>query len=112
MFATNRTFNVIDTAFIGLETLSEFDYVAFGDKVINATATVCAVTVAVVSYIVTALQLFWLEHGQVITVSAIRFVINAVDFAGACYHAGRNFRPVVVHNANRLADAAFFTLAA
>lgn len=112
MFTANRTFNVIDTAFSGLETLSEFDYVAFGDKVINATATVCAVTVAVVSYIVTALQLFWLEHGQVITVSAIRFVINAVDFAGDCYHTGRKLRPVVIHNLNRLADTVFYTLAA
>ncbi len=112
MFAINRTFNVIDTAFTSLEAISEFDYIAVGEKVINISATVAAIVVGVCSYVWTALLLFWEDNGEVITVGATRFVINIVDFAGWCYHTGRKVRPVVTHNLNRLADAAFFTLAA
>ncbi len=112
MFATNRYLTAADVAFSGLEALSEFDYVAFGNKVITATATVCAVIVAVVSYIVTALQLFWLEHGEVILKRATQFMFLTADFAGACYYTGRKLRPYVNLAVNRLTDTAFFTLAA
>ena len=112
MFATNRYLTAADVAFSALDIIEGFDAVALGEKVINATATVCAIIVAVVSYIVTALQLFWLDNGKVITTRAFQFIITLADFAGGCYHAGRKLRPVVTHNLNRLADTAFFTLAA
>ena len=112
MFATNRYLTAADVAFSTLDIIERFDYIALGTKVINTTATVCAIIVAVVSYIVTALQLFWLEHGEVITTRAFQFTITLADFAGDCYHTGRKLRPVVVHNLNRLADTVFYTLAA
>ena len=112
MFAINRYLTVADVAFSSLEVISKFDYVSVGNKVITATATICAVIVAVVSYIVTALQLFWLEHSETIIINTVRFIFTLADFAGDCYHIGRKLRPIVIHNLNRLTDTVFFKLTA
>ena len=108
----NTALNVADFGFETLERIERFDYSALGEKVIKFSATVAAVVVAVVTYVVTALQLFWLEHGEAITVNAIRFTVATADFAGACFFAGRKLRPVVNHWVARLADSAFYGLAA
>jgi hypothetical protein len=112
MFAINRYLTAADVAFSSLEVISKFDYVSVGNKVITATATICAVIVAVVSYIVTALQLFWLERGDTIIINTIRFTVTLADFTGNCYQAGRKVRPQVNLAVNHLADTAFFKLAA
>ena len=112
MIVANRYLGIIDQVFTALDIIEHFDYVTVGDRIINATATVAAVIVGIITYVITALQLFWLDRGDTIVINTIRFTVTLADFAGNCYHAGRNFRPVVVHNLNRLADAAFFTLAA
>jgi hypothetical protein len=112
MFTINRTFNVIDTAFSAGEVIERFDAVAVGEKVINISATVAAIVIGVCSYVWTALLPWWEDNGEVITVGAIRFVINTVDFAGWCYQAGRKVRPQVNLAVNHLADTAFFKLAA
>ena len=108
----NTALNVVDFGFETLERIERFDYIALGEKVINITATLAAVVVAVVTYVVTALQLFWLEYGETITVNTVRFTVATVDFAGACFFAGRKLRPVVNTWVARLADSAYYGLVA
>lgn len=112
MFATNRYLTAVDVAFNAAEVIASFDYVAVGNSVITCAATVCAIVVATTSYIITALQLFWCEQGDVITTRTIQFVVATADFAGACYFAGRKFRPVANRYCALLADTAFYKLAA
>ena len=111
MFATNRTLNALDVVFNVAEVIESYDYVAVGDRVIQSVATASAIIIGVVTYIVTALQLFWCEHGEVISTRTVQFVILTADFAGACYFAGRNFRPVANRYCALLADNAFYTIA-
>ena len=112
MFTANRTLTTLDVMFAAAEQIADFDYVAMGEKSLNVIATVAAFIVAVTTYVSTALQLFWLEHGESIVTNAIRIVINTVDFAGACYYAGRNFRPVANRVTARVADGIFYAFAA
>ena len=112
MFTANRTLNALDVAFSALEQIADFDYVAVGEKALNFIITVTAVIVALTAYVSTALQLFWLENGETILTNAVRIVINTVDFAGACYYAGRNFRPVANRLTAQLADVIYYRLIA
>ena len=109
MYTTNTTLNIIDSAFGVIETVSEFDYVRFGERLIAIIATAAAIIVGVITYCTTALQLFWLEHGERIMVNALRAVIIAADFAGNCYYAGRDCRPVINRWVAQLTDQVYYS---
>ncbi len=108
----NATLNAFDFAFGTLEKVSEVDYVKLGDDVIKRAVAFAAVTVAVVTYVVTALQLFWLQNGETITKRAVQFVFLTVDFAGEMLIAGREFRRFANMLTMRISDGVFYTLAA
>jgi hypothetical protein len=110
MFATNRYLTVADIAFSALDIIERHDYVAVGDRIINATATVAAVIVGIITYVITALQLFWLEHSESIIINAVRFIVTLADFAGGCYYAGRKLRPYANLAVNRVVDSAFHVM--
>jgi len=112
MFITNRTLTAVDYLFSAAGIIEDFDYVKTGERIIHYTATIAAVIVGIITYAVTALQLFWLEHSETIIITTTRFMITLADFTGDCYHTGRKLRPVVTHNLTRLADTVFFKLAA
>ena len=112
MIIANRTLTALDVMFSVTEQIADFDYVALGEKALNVIATLTAIIVAVATYVSTALQLFWLENGEVIITNVFRIVINTMDFAGACYYAGRNFRPVANRLTARVADGIFYAFAA
>lgn len=105
----NTSLNIIDSVFGVVETVSEFDYVDLGEKVIAVIAAAAAIIVGVITYCSTALQLFWLEHGERIMTNSVRAVILTADFAGNCYYAGRDCRPVINRWVAQLADRVYFT---
>lgn len=91
-------------------TISEFDYIAFGNRIITIIATVAAIIIGTASYMSTAAQLFWEDHGERIMVSTLQAVIIAADFAGNCYYTGRNFRIIANSATAKLADNAYYYL--
>ena len=91
--------------------LKEFDYVQFGENVIKTAATFAAVVVGVVSYVWTALQLWWEDNGEATQVNLIRFVVNVIDFIGAVAYATPKVYRWVKLNGNRLIDSLFFQVA-
>jgi hypothetical protein len=109
MFATNTQLSVIDSAFGVIEVISEHDYVKSGERLIAVIATAAAIIVGVITYCTTALQLFWLDNGERIMTRAFQTVIIAADFAGNCYYAGRNFRPVIDRWVAQLADRIYYS---
>ncbi len=110
MFATNRYLNAADVVFNATEVIASYDYVAAGDRVIQSVATASAIVVGVVTYIVTALQLFWCEHGDTILTAIVRFTFILMDACGSVYYAGRNFRPVANRYCALATDSAFYQL--
>jgi hypothetical protein len=74
-------------------------------------ATAAAVIYGVCSYVWLAAQLFWEEHGETISVAAIRAVFLTADFAGELLQAGRDFRRFCDRYTAVLADTTFYTLA-
>lgn len=108
----NATLNVFDFGFGVLEKVSEFDYVQFGDTAIKRVAAIAAVVVGVFTYVVTALQLFWMDNGEVISKRAVQFVFLTVDFAGEMLMAGREFRCFVNRLTAQVSDGVFYALAA
>jgi hypothetical protein len=107
----NFTLNALDSIFFGLEKLTEFDYVNAGRKVINGVVTVAAVIVALCTYMWTALQLFWDEHGEGITVGVTRAVFNVMDFGGNCLLAGREMRFLADKVVAQAIDRAYYSVA-
>ena len=112
MFATNTQLSVIDSAFGVIEVISEHDYVKSGERVIAVIATAAAIIVGVITYCTTALQLFWLEHGERIMTCAFQTVTIAADFAGNCYYAGRDCRRFASTASARIMDRAYYSLIA
>ena len=108
----NHYLNVADVAFHAAEVIEGFDYVAFGENVINISATIAAVIVGVMTYVITAFQLFWLEHGEVILTRTFQFTTTLIDTCGAVYYAGVNSRPAVNYWTARVTDNVFYALAA
>lgn len=106
----NATLNVFDSVFLGIEKLSEFDYVRFGETAIKRVAAFAAVIVGIASYVWTALQLFWLQNGEVISKRAVQFVFLTVDFAGEMLIAGRDFRKFVNFVTAQVTDRAFYAV--
>ena len=91
--------------------LKEFDYVQFGENVIKTAATFAAIVVGVVSYVWTALQLWWEDNGEATQVNLIRFIVNVIDFIGSvAYETPKVYRWVKL-NSNRLIDSLFFQVA-
>ena len=88
--------------------LKEFDYVKFGDNVIQFAATVYAVVVGVFSYVWTALQLWWDDNGETVQVNTIRIVVNLIDFIAAIVIATPKVYRWVKLNSNRLVDSLYF----
>ena len=111
MFVSNRTLTALDVIFNAAEVIESYDYVAVGDRVIQSVATFAAVIVGVVTYVITALQLFWCEHGEVILTRTVQLTVILIDACGCCYYAGVNARPVINRYCARLADSAFYALA-
>jgi hypothetical protein len=109
MFIANRYLGIIDQVFATLDTIERFDYIKLGERIIHYTATIAAVIIGIITYAITALQLFWLEHSETIIITTTRFMITLADFAGDCYYTGRKLRPVVIHYLNRLVDSAYYT---
>ena len=112
MYTTNTTLNIIDSAFGVIETVSEFDYVRFGERLIAIIATAAAIIVGIITYCTTALQLFWLDNGERIMTRAFQTVIIAADFAGNCYYAGRDCRRFASTASARIMDRVYYSLIA
>ena len=91
-----------------MKQLKEFDYVKFGDNVIQVTATICALFVGVVSYVWTAFQLWWDDNGETVQVNFIRIVVNLIDFIAAIVIATPKVYRLVKLNSNRLVDSLYF----
>ena len=109
MYTTNTTLNIIDSAFSVIETVSEFDYVDFGNRIITIIATAAAIIIGTASYISTAAQLFWEEHGERIITRAFQTVIIAADFAGNCYYTGRKLRVIANSATAQFTDRIYYT---
>lgn len=107
----NTALNILDINFTILEKISEFDYVALGQNVINFVTVTAAIVSGFCSYIWLALQLFWEEHGETITVGSVKFTFGLVDFAGECLLTGRKLRPVVNGLTASLTDRVYYLAA-
>ena len=94
-----------------IKTLKEFDYVKFGSDAIRFTATVSAIVVGVVSYVWTALQLWWDDNGESVKVNTFRFVVNLIDAIAAVVIATPKVYRSTVFNFNRLVDSLFYQVA-
>jgi hypothetical protein len=112
MIIANRTLSVIDAAFNVIEQIERIDYIALGRTVIDKAVITAAVIVAVATYVITACQLFWLDHGDRIIINSVRLVINTIDFAHEVYVIGQQSRRFITKTLNLAADSAFFTIAA
>jgi len=108
----NRILNIFDFAFGVIETATEFDYVQARDRAIRAVAMAAAIIIGTATYVSTAAQLFWEEHGESIKVFCVRAVILTADFAGDCYFAGRDFRRFASTESERILDRAYYSLIA
>lgn len=91
--------------------LKEFDYVKFGDNVIQFSATAYAVVVGVFSYAWTAFQLWWYDNGEATQVNTIRIAVNVIDFIAAIVIVIPQVYRWVKLNSNRLVDSLFFQVA-
>lgn len=111
MIIANRTLNVIDSAFNVIEQIERYDYIAVGRNVIDKAIILTAVIVAVTTYVITALQLFWLEHGDTIIINSVRLVVNTIDFAHEVFVFGTKTKRFATKTLNLVADSAFFTIA-
>jgi hypothetical protein len=112
MFTANRTLTALDIIFASVEQIADFDYVALGESTLNVIATLTAIIIGVTTYVSTAVLLWWEDNGESTLIAATRFIFTMVDFAGACYYAGRNIRPVANHLTAQLADGLFYAFAA
>ena len=109
MFTTNTTLNVIDSAFSVIEVIAEHDYKKSAERLIAIIATAAAIIIGVATYIFTATQLFWLEHGERIITRAFQAVIIAADFAGNCYYTGRKLRVIANSATAQFTDRIYYT---
>ncbi len=110
MFIANRHLGIIDQVFATLDTIERFDAVALGEKVINFSATIAAVIIGVCSYVITALQLWWEDNGEVTVTRLIRFTFWIIDAVGATYYAGVTCRPIINYWVARIADTVLYNL--
>ena len=109
---TNTALNIFDGFFTALEQISEFDYIALGEKAIAFALTFAACIVACTSYVYTALRLFWLENGEQILTFAFVSIINIADFAHSFYETGKDLRRFTNYATAYIADSAYYLAAA
>jgi hypothetical protein len=112
MYTTNTSLNIIDSAFSVIEVIAEHDYKKSAERIIAIIATAAAIIIGTATYISTAVQLFWEEHGQSIMTRAFQTAIIAADFAGNCYYAGRKLRVIANTASDRIMDRAYYSLIA
>ena len=112
MIATNAGLNALDALFIIVDRIERIDYIKLGRTVIDKAVIAAAVIVAVITYVITACQLFWLEHGDTIIINSVRLVVNTIDFAHEVFVIGQDLRRFVAKTLSHAADSAFFTIAA
>jgi hypothetical protein len=103
-----NSFPPVDAA---INKLKNFDYVQFGENVIQFTATLSAIIVGIASYVWTAFQLWWNDNGEATQVNFIRFVVNVIDFIAAAVIAIPKVYRWMKLNGNRLIDSLFFQFA-
>jgi len=94
-----------------IQKVKEFDYVKFGDNVIQFSATVSAIAVGVVSYFWTALLLWWNDNGENSKNKLLQFLFNVVVFIAEIAVAIPKLYRWVQMNINRLIDSAFYQIA-
>lgn len=111
MTIANRTLTIIDVAFSIIDRIERVDYIALGETVINTAATLAAVIIAVSTYIITALQLWWEDYGTIIITNCTRFVINLIDYTHELFVMGQELRRFASKTANRAADTCFYAIA-
>lgn len=111
MIIANRTLTIIDFAFNVIEQIERIDYIKLGRNVIDKAIVTAAVIVAVATYVITACQLFWLDHGDRIIISITRTVVNTINFAHEVFVIGQDLRKSITKTLNRAADNAFFAIA-
>ena len=109
MFTYNNSLNIVDSVFTILDRIERVDYIKLGDDAITIVATLAAAIVAVTSYVVTALQLFWMEHGEHILTVAFQTVVYTADFANDVYTSGTALRRFVGSLSDRYLDRLFYT---
>jgi hypothetical protein len=112
MITTNYNLNALNALFTTAEKVADYDYVKTGRVIIDRAVIAAAIIIGVATYIITALQLFWLENGERIMIAVTRFIINLVDYSHELYKFGQETRRFVSQTANRLADSVFYTIAA
>jgi hypothetical protein len=112
MITTNAKLNALDALFTLTEQIERVDYVAVGERIIYTAATIAAIITGVVTYLITALQLFWLDNGERIIINAVRLTFIIIDAIGATYYLGRNLRPTVNRLVAQLADGVYYMVAA
>lgn len=108
MITTNAKLNALDALFTLTEQIERVDYVAAGERIIHTAATIAAVIIGVATYLITALQLFWLEHGEAIITNAVRVTFLIADAIGTTYYLGRNLRPAANRLVAQLTDGIYY----
>ena len=108
---TNLALNTIDSFFLTAEKVEEFDYVAFGQKVVDFFIVAAAILVGVFTYLSTAAQLFWEEHGEAILITTTRSFFVTLDFFGDLLEAARDFHRFANRYTALAADSAYRILA-
>ena len=104
-------FSVINTADTILSLIESARINERAQQVIYYTATACAVIIAIASYLSTATQLWWLDHGDEVIAKSKKFLNT---FAAVClglYQTGVELRPVANRLTATIADRAYYLAA-
>lgn len=109
MIIANHKLNALDALFTVIEQIERYDYIAVGERIINIAATTAAIIIGVATYVITALQLFWLQHGESIMVDAFRIIVNLVDYTHELYQFGAETRRFIAKTLNYCMDRAYYS---
>ena len=109
MIINNRALNALDALFIIADRVEQIDYIAIGERVIDKAIITAAVIYGVATYIITALQLFWLQHGDFIMAITLRFIINTADYCHELYQMGADFRRFITKTFGFITDRLYYS---
>ena len=107
-YFTMQLYNSFPPVDDAIAKLKEIDYVKLGHNTINVVITVYAVVYAVLTYVWTALQLWWDDNGEDVKVNAVKLTFNTIDFVADVIFALRDLFRWVKVMSNRLPDSAYF----
>ena len=110
MIIANRALNAIDIAFIIIGRIERIDYIKLGEQIIDKAIITAAVIYGIASYIITALQLFWLQHGDSIMANAVRFIVNTADYCHELYIIGTETKRYIAKRTAKLADYTYYAI--